>query len=100
VSLVNTRGILRNRRREQELKAAREEINKLKAGNISSSFIEQDTSGHWKKPKNSKSRCYRFSANDVSNVKLSNKFSVLATDTLEAAQQSPVLLKQGTEIIH
>jgi hypothetical protein len=65
-------------------------------GNIISSFIEQDTLGHWKKPKNSKSKCRRFSANDVSKVKLSTKFSVLATDTLEAAQQSPVLLKHGS----
>jgi hypothetical protein len=80
---------------EQVLKAAREEIYKLKAGNISSSFIEQDISGHWEKPKNSKSRCRRFSANDISKVKLSNKFSVLATGSLEAAQQSPVLLKHG-----
>jgi hypothetical protein len=29
-------------------------------------------------------------------IKLSNKFSVLATDTLEVAQQSPVLLKHGS----
>jgi hypothetical protein len=81
---------------EQELKAAREEICKLKAGNISSSFIEQDISGHWKKSINSKSRCCRFSANDVSKIKPNNKFSVLTTETLEVAQQTPVLLKHGS----
>jgi hypothetical protein len=36
-----------------------------------------------------------LSANDASQVKLNNKFSVLATDSLEFAQQSPVLLKHG-----
>jgi hypothetical protein len=70
---------------EQELKAAREEICKLKVGNISSNFIEEDIIASWKKPNNSKSRCCRFSANDASQVKLNNKFSVLATDTLEFA---------------
>jgi hypothetical protein len=29
-------------------------------------------------------------------IELSNKFSVLATDSLEVAQQSPVLLKHGS----
>jgi hypothetical protein len=41
----------RIRHLEQELKAATEEICKPKAGNISSSFIEQDISGHWKTKK-------------------------------------------------
>jgi hypothetical protein len=68
----------RIRHLEEELKAAREEICQLQAGNISSSFIEEDISGHWKEPKNSKSKCRRISANDVSQVKLSNKFGVLA----------------------
>jgi hypothetical protein len=84
----------RIRHLEQELKSAREEICKLKAGNVSSCFME-DISGHWRKPKNSKSRCCRFSANDVSEVKLNNKFTLLATDTLKVNQKSPVLLKHG-----
>lgn len=86
----------RIRHLEQELEAAREEICKLKAGNISNSFLERDIFGHWKKPKNSKSRCRRFSANDVCKIKQNNKIGVLATDTLEVAQQTPVLLKHGS----
>jgi hypothetical protein len=42
----------------------------------------------WFKPKNSKSRAYRFSADDVSHINLSNKFSILEVD-----QQSQGLLK-------
>jgi hypothetical protein len=42
----------------------------------------------WLKPKNSKSRARRFSADDMSHIRLSNKFS-----TLEADQQSQGLLK-------
>jgi hypothetical protein len=44
-------------------------------------------------PKNSKSRCCRFSADDAPQVQLNNRFSVLGTDTLDVGQQSPVLLK-------
>jgi hypothetical protein len=86
----------RIRHLEQELKAAREEICKPKAGNISSSFTEQDILGHWKKPKNSKSRCRRFSANDVSKIELSNKFSGCCS----AKPSSVEAWKQGTEIIY
>jgi hypothetical protein len=39
----------RIRHLEHELKAAREDICKLKAGNVSSNFKEQDNSGNWKK---------------------------------------------------
>jgi cell division protein FtsB len=40
----------RIRHLEQELKIAREEICKLKAGNICSNYIEE-SAGSWKKPK-------------------------------------------------
>jgi hypothetical protein len=43
--------------------------------------------------KNSNTRSYRFSANDASQVQLSNKSSVLATYALEIDKQIPVLLK-------
>jgi hypothetical protein len=47
---------------EQELKAAREEINFLKIGNTSSKIKDQDNlSDFWIKPKNSKFRAPRFS---------------------------------------
>jgi hypothetical protein len=36
----------------------------------------------------------RFSAHNVPQLQLRNRFSVLETDTLEAVQQSPYLLKQ------
>jgi hypothetical protein len=75
---------------EQALKAAREEIKFLKARNTSNNIKDQDNSSDfWIKPKNSKSRAHRFSADDVSHIQLSNRFSVL-----EADQQSPGLLKQ------
>jgi predicted RNase H-like nuclease (RuvC/YqgF family) len=41
----------RIRHLEKELKEAREEICKLKSGNVSSNFMEQDNSGNWKKQK-------------------------------------------------
>jgi hypothetical protein len=72
---------------------AREEICKLKTDNVSSYFMQQENSGLWEKPKHSKSRFHRFSANDAGQVQLSNKFSILATDALEVGQQTPVLLK-------
>jgi hypothetical protein len=78
---------------EQELKAAREEISRLKAGNVSSGSREQGKLETWIKPKNSKSRCRGFSANDAPQVHLNNRFIVLETDTLYVGQQSPVLLK-------
>jgi hypothetical protein len=46
-----TRQEERIRHLEKELKAAREEICKLKARNVSSNFMEQDNSGNWKKKK-------------------------------------------------
>jgi hypothetical protein len=82
---------------EQELKAAREEINFLKAGNSSSKIKDQDISDdlcNWTKPKNSKSRSRRFSTDDASHVQLSNRFSVLEGD-----QQSTGLLKHGNNKI-
>jgi hypothetical protein len=78
---------------EQELKAAREEISRLRAGNISSSIREQCKLETWIKPKNSKSRCCMFYAEDAPQVQLNIRFSVLETDTLDVGQQSPVLLK-------
>jgi len=36
----------------------------------------------WLKPKNSKIRARRFSADDVSHIRLSNKFSILEDDQL------------------
>jgi hypothetical protein len=84
------------------IKAAREEICKLKTRNVSSNFMQQENSGNWEKPKHSKTRFQRFSANDAGQVQLSNKFSILATDALQVGQQSQVLLKHkdGTRIIH
>jgi hypothetical protein len=78
---------------EQELKAAKEEMKFLKAGNTSSKIKDQDNSSDfWIKPKSSKSRAHGFSADDVSRIQLSNRFSVL-----EADQQSPGLLKHVDE---
>lgn len=67
---------------ERELKAATEEIYKLKTGNVSN-FMKQNNSGIWEKPKYSKSRFQRFSANDAGEVQLSNRFSILVTDSVE-----------------
>jgi hypothetical protein len=87
---------------EKEGKATREEICKLKAGNVTSMFMEQDNSGNGGADKNSNSRPRKFSANDASQVQLNNKFSILATDVFEVGQQTPFLLnhKDGTKIIH
>jgi len=49
---------------------------------------KDNANGIWLKPKNSKSRARRFSADDVSHIRLSNKFIVLEVD-----QQSQGLLK-------
>jgi hypothetical protein len=66
---------------ELKLKAAREEINLLKNGNMSNKIKNKDTSGDfWLKPKNSKSRARRFCVDDVSHIWLSNKFSILEVD--------------------
>jgi hypothetical protein len=83
----------RIRHLEQELKAAREEISRLRAGNVSSSIREQGKLETWIKPKNSKSRCCRFSADDAPEVQLNNRCSVLETGTLDVGQHCPVLLK-------
>jgi hypothetical protein len=58
---------------EQELKVAREEISRLRDGNVSSSIREQCKLETWIKPKNSKSWCHRFSADDTSQVRLNNR---------------------------
>jgi hypothetical protein len=50
---------VRIRHLEQELKAVREVITRVKAGNVSSSIREQSNLKIWRKPKNSKSRCHR-----------------------------------------
>jgi hypothetical protein len=81
------------------LKAAREEISQLRTANVSSSIREQGKLETWIKPKNSKSRCCRFSADDAPQVKLNNRFSVLETDTLDVGQQSPVLLKHERKCV-
>jgi hypothetical protein len=83
---------VRIRHLEQELKAVREVITRVKAGNASSSIREQSNLEIWRKPKNSKSRCHRISADDAPQVQLNNGFSALETDTLDVGQQSTVLL--------
>jgi hypothetical protein len=58
---------------EQALKAAREKINSLKAGNNSRKNEDQDISddlSNWSKLKNSKYRSHKFSADDVPHVKM------------------------------
>jgi hypothetical protein len=82
----------RIRHLENELKVAKEEIRMLNAGNVSSSIKEQKKLESWSDPKNSKSRYRRFPAGDA-EVKLTNRFSVLETDTLDVGQQIQVLLK-------
>jgi len=74
---------------ELELRAARDEINSLKNRNTSNLVRDSDnTNDIWLKPKNPKSRARRYSAIDMSHVRLSKKFSVL-----EADQQNQGLLK-------
>jgi hypothetical protein len=73
-----------------ELKSVREEICILKAVNGNSNFVEQGNLNTWCKCKNSISGFCRFSAADASEVKLSNRFSILKTNTLEAVQQNQV----------
>jgi hypothetical protein len=73
----------------QELEAAREEINVFRTGSTSSKITDQDNlSDFWIKPKNPKSRTHRFSADDVSHIQLTNRFSIPKAD-----QQSKGLLK-------
>ena len=74
---------------EMELKAARDEVNLLKNRNMSNKISDKDNANdNWLKPKNSKSRARRFYADDVSHIKLCNKFSILEGD-----QQNQGLLK-------
>jgi hypothetical protein len=66
---------------ELELKAAREEVNLFKNGNMSYKIKDKDNStDFWINPNNSKSTACRFSADDVSYIRLSNKFSILKVD--------------------
>jgi protein tyrosine/serine phosphatase len=74
---------------ELELKAARNEVNLLKNGNTSNTIRDKNNANNvWLKPKNSNSRARRFSADDVSHIRVSNKFNIL-----EADQQNQGLLK-------
>ena len=74
---------------ELELQAVREEVNLLKNGNTASRITNKDNaSDNWIKPKNSRSRARRLSADDVSYIGLSNKFGILDAD-----QQSQGLLE-------
>jgi hypothetical protein len=66
---------------ELELKAARDETDSLKNRNICNIKGDKGNANDiWLKPKNSKSRARRFSADDVSQISLSNKFSLLKVD--------------------
>ena len=74
---------------ELELEAARNEVDSLKNRNTSNKIRDNDnTNDIWLKAKNSKCRAHRFSANDISHIRLSNKCSVLEVD-----QQNQGLLK-------
>jgi hypothetical protein len=90
----------RIRHLEQELKAARHEVTKLKVVIGSSNIVKQAEVNNWIKPRNSKAGGHRFSAHDAPQLQLRNRFSVLETDTLEAVQQSPVLLKQKDRAVN
>jgi hypothetical protein len=61
--------------------------------------LKQANLNDWTRPKNSKSKRQRFSADYTPRVQLGNRFSVLETDTLEVVQHSPSLLTQkGREV--
>ena len=61
----------------------------MKNGNTSNRITNKDNaSDNWIKPKNSRSRACKLSADDVSYIGLSNKFSILDVD-----QQSQGLLE-------
>jgi hypothetical protein len=74
----------------------KEEIRTLKTRNVSSSVREQNNSESWCRPKNSKSRCRRFSTDDAV-VELSNRFSVLKTCMMNVDQHTQVRLGQGSK---
>jgi hypothetical protein len=79
---------------ELELKATRDEVNMLKNINMSYKTRDKDNANDiWLRPKNSKSRARRFSADDVSHIRLSNQFSILEVD-----QQNQGLLKHDMKI--
>jgi hypothetical protein len=80
------------------LEIAREEIRALKTRNVGSTIKEQNNSKSWCKPRNSKSRCRRFPADDAV-VELSNRFSVLERDTVKVDQHIQVCLGQGAKKI-
>jgi len=66
---------------ELELRAARDEINSLENRNTNNLVKDNDnTNDIWLKTRNPKSRARKFSANDMSHIRLSNKFSVLEAD--------------------
>jgi hypothetical protein len=69
----------RIRHLEQELKAVRLEITKLKAVIGSSNIVKQAEVNDWIKPKNSKARGHTFSSHDPPQLQLRNRFSVLET---------------------
>jgi hypothetical protein len=58
---------------EQELNAATKHISKLTAGSDSSNIWDNSKLQTWIKPKNSKSRCCRFSADDAPQVQLNKQ---------------------------
>ena len=79
---------------ELELKAARDEVNLLKNRNMSNKIRAKDNANDiWLKPKNSKSRAHRFSAIDVSHIRLSNKFSTMETDQPAPGSAEPTIVE-------
>jgi hypothetical protein len=62
----------RIRHLEQELKAARLEMTKLKDIIGSSSIVEHANLNDWIKPKKPKASSHRFSAHDASQLQLRN----------------------------
>jgi hypothetical protein len=76
------------------LKADKLEITKPKAVIASNNIVKQAKVNDWMTPINSKAGGRRFSAHDPPQLQLRNRFIVLETDTLEAVQQSPGLLKK------
>jgi hypothetical protein len=80
------------------LEIAREEMRVLKTRNVSSTIRKQKHSEGWCKPNNSKARCRRYSADDAV-VELSNRFSVLETDTVNVDQYIQVCFRQGSKKI-
>lgn len=75
---------------ELELDEAKCEINKLRALKDSISVSNKGRSHTWMKPKNSKSRSRRFSADDAASIKLTNKFSALQAMNVDQENSDPV----------